>query len=82
MQEGSKSKDRPDLNPDETQHLQRLSLSNCRIFFRYISRCIAMVKMNQKDKRTSESLTCRFCASNLPKSQEHFKIFDGTKFET
>ena len=45
MQEGSKSKDRVDLNPDETQYLQRLSLSNCKMYFRYRSRCIAMVKM-------------------------------------
>ena len=35
MQEGSKSKDRIDLNPDETQYIQRLSLSNCRVYFRY-----------------------------------------------
>ena len=34
MQEGSKSKDRVDLNPDETQYLQRLPLSNCRVYFR------------------------------------------------
>ena len=34
MQEGRKSKDRVDLNPDETQYLQRLSLSNCRIYWR------------------------------------------------
>ena len=30
----------------------------------------ALVKKNQKDKRTSESLTCRFCANDLPESQE------------
>ena len=48
MQEGTKSKDRVDLNPDETQYLQKLSLSNCRVYFRYRSRCIALVKMNQK----------------------------------
>ena len=46
MQDGSKSKDRVDLNPDETQYLQRLLLSNCRVYFKYRSRCIAMVKMN------------------------------------
>ena len=51
MQEGTKSKDRVDLNPDETQYLQRLSLSNCRVYFRYRSRCIPLVKMNQKVKK-------------------------------
>ena len=81
MQEGSKSKDRVDLNPDETQYLQRLSLSNCRMYFRYRSRCIAMVKMNQKGKKTPESLTCRFCKNDLPETQEHLEICDGTKFE-
>jgi len=78
MQEGSKSKDRVDLNPDETQYLQRLSLFNCRMYFRYRSRCIAMVKMNQKSKKTPESLTCRFCTNDLPETQEHQ---DRTKFE-
>ena len=81
MQEGSKSKDRLNLDPDETQYLQRLSLSNCRIYFRYRSRCIAMVKMNQKGKKSSEGLTCRFCENNLPETQEHLEICDGTKFE-
>ena len=81
MQEGSKSKDRLNLNPDETQYLQRLSLSNCRIYFRYRSRCIAMVKMNQKGKKSPEGLTCRFCENNLPETQEHLEICDGTKFE-
>ena len=81
MQEGSKSKDRVDLNPDETQYLQRLSLSNCRVYFRYRSRCIALVKMNQKGNKPSESLTCRFCANNLPETQEHLEMCEGTKFE-
>merc|ERR1711872_649454 len=71
MQEGSKSKDRLNLTPDETQYLQRLSLSNCRIYFRYRSRCIAMVKMNQKGKKSPEGLTCRFCENILPETQEH-----------
>jgi len=31
MQEGSKSKERLDLNPDETQYLQKLSLSICEV---------------------------------------------------
>ena len=53
MQEGSKSKDRVDLNPDKTRYLQSFFLSNCRMYFRYRSRCIAMVKMNQKDKKDS-----------------------------
>ena len=75
MQEGSKSKDRIDLNPVETQYLQRLSLSNCRVYFRYRARRIAMVKMSEKGKKPSESLTCRFCA------QEHLEICEGTKFE-
>ena len=79
MQEGSKSKDRVDLNPDETQYLQRLSLSNCRVYFRYRSRCIALVKMNQKGKRPSESLTCRFCANDLPEAQEHLEMCEGTE---
>ena len=81
MQEGSKSKDRIDLNPNETQYLQRLSLFNCRVYFRYRSMCIAMVKMNQKGNKASESLTCRFCANDLPETQEHLEICDGTKFE-
>ena len=81
MQEGSKSKDRVDLNPDETQYLQRLSLSNCRVYFRYRSRCIALVKMNQKGNKPSESLTCRFCTNNLPETQEHLEMCEGTKFE-
>ena len=81
MQDGSKSKDRLDLNPDETQYLQRLSLSNCRVYFRYRSRCIAMVRMNQKGKKPYESLTCRFCTNNVPETQEHLEICDGTKFE-
>ena len=81
MQEGSKSKDRLDLNPDETQYLQRLSLSNCRVYFRYRSRCIAMVRMNQKGKKPFESLTCRFCTIGVPETQEHLEICDGTKFE-
>ena len=81
MQEGSKSKDRMDLNPDETQYLQRLSLSNCRVYFRYRSRCIALVKMNQKGNKPSESLTCRFCADNVQESQEHLEMCTGTEFE-
>ena len=81
MQEGSKSKDRLDLSPDETQYLQRLSLSNCRVYFRYRSRCIAMVRMNQKGKKPFESLTCRFCTNGVPETQEHLEICDGTKFE-
>ena len=40
-----------------------------------------MVKMNQKGNRTPESLTCRFCTNNLPETQEHLEICDGTKFE-
>ena len=78
MQEGSKSKDRVDLNLDETQYIQRLSLSNCRV---YRSRCIALVKMNQKGNKPSESLTCRLCANNLPGTQEHLEMCEGTKFE-
>ena len=81
MQEGSKSKDRMDLNPDETQYLQRLSLSNCRVYFRYRSRCIALVKMNQKGNKPSESLTCRFCADNVQETQEHLEMCTGTEFE-
>ena len=81
MQEGSKSKDRLDLSPDETQYLQRLSLSNCRVYFRYRSRCIAMVRMNQKGKKPFESLTCRFCTNGVPETQEHLEICDGTEFE-
>ena len=52
----------------------RLSLTNCRVYFRYRSRSTAMVKMNQdkEDKRSFESLTCRFCNSNVLESQEHF----------
>ena len=34
MQEGSKSKDRVDLNPDETKYLPRLSLSNYGMYLR------------------------------------------------
>ena len=40
-----------------------------------------MVKMNQKGKKPSESLTCRFCANDLPETQEHLEICEGTKFE-
>ena len=40
-----------------------------------------MVKMNQKGKRPSESLTCRFCANDLPETQEHLEICEGTEFE-
>ena len=80
-QEGSKSKDIVGLNPDETQYLQRLSLSDCRMYFRYRSRCIAMVKMKQKGKKTPEILTYRFCKNDLPETQEHLEICEGTKFE-
>ena len=73
MQKGSKSKVIVDLNPDESQYLQRLPLYNYRVYFRYRSRCIAMVKMNQTDKTPSESLTCRFCANDLPGTQEGLK---------
>ena len=45
------------------------------------SRCIAMVKMNQKGKKSFEGLTCRFCENDLPETQEHLEICDGTKFE-
>ena len=49
MQDGSKSQDRRiDLNSDEIQYFQRLSLTNCRVYFRYRSRSTAMVKMNQE----------------------------------
>ena len=65
MQDGSKSQDRIDLNSDEIQYFQRLSLTNCRVYFRYRSRSTAMVKMNQKGKRSYERLTCRFCNSNV-----------------
>ena len=37
--------------------------------------------MNQKGKKSSEGLTCRFCGNNLPETQEHLEICDGTKFE-
>ena len=40
-----------------------------------------MVKMNQKGNKPSENLTCRFCANNLPETQEHLDICEGTKFE-
>ena len=40
-----------------------------------------MIKMNQKGKKTTESLTCKFCTNDLPETQEHLEIFDGTKFE-
>ena len=40
-----------------------------------------MVKINQKGKKSSEGLTCRFCENNLPETQEHLEICDGTKFE-
>ena len=40
-----------------------------------------MVKMNQKGKKTSKSLTSIFCANNLPETQENLEICDGTKFE-
>ena len=43
---------------------------------------IAMSKMNQKCKRTSESLTCRFCTNDLPETQEHLEFCDGTKHFT
>ena len=35
-----------------------------------------MVKMTQKGKKTPESLTCRFCANDLPDTQEHLEICD------
>ena len=41
-----------------------------------------MVKMNQTDKKTPESLTCRFCANDLPETQENLEICDGTKLES
>ena len=37
--------------------------------------------MNQKGKKTPESLNCRFCANDLTETQEHLEICDGTKFE-
>ena len=40
-----------------------------------------MITMNQKGKKTSESLTCRFCTNNLPETQKHLEICDGTMFE-
>ena len=40
-----------------------------------------MVKMNRKGKKTPESLICRFCANNLPETQEHLEICEGRKFE-
>ena len=40
-----------------------------------------MVRMKQKDKRPTESLTCIFCANDLPETQEYLEICDGTKFE-
>ena len=70
-----------DLNSDEIQCFQRLSLTNCRVCFRYRSRSTAMVKMNQKGKRSYECLTCRFCNSNVLETQEHLEICEGTKFE-
>ena len=42
---------------------------------------IALVKMNQKGKKPSDSLTCRFCANDLPETQEHLEMCEGTKFE-
>ena len=81
MQDGSKSQDRIDLNSDEIQYFQRLSLTNCRVYFRYRSRSTAMVKMNQKGKISYECLTCRFCNSNVLETQEHLEICEGTKFE-
>ena len=59
----------------------RLSLTNCRVYFRYRSRSTAMVKMNQKGKRSYECPTCRFCNSNVLETQEHLEICEGTKFE-
>ena len=82
MQEGSKSKDRLYLTSDETQFLQRLALSNCRIYFRFRSRCIVLVKRNQKGEKTPESLTCRFFVTESPETQEHLEICDGTKVES
>ena len=40
-----------------------------------------MVKMNQKGNKPPERLTCRFCANNLPETQEHLEMCEGTKFE-
>ena len=31
--------------------------------------------------KTTESLTCRFCANYLPETQEHLDICDGTRLE-
>ena len=50
-QEGSKSKDRLDLGPDETQYLQRLFLSHGKVNFRYRFRCIAMGTINLKEEK-------------------------------
>ena len=41
----------------------------------------ARLQPSQKGKKTSESLTCRFCKNDLPETQEHLEICDGTKFE-
>ena len=40
-----------------------------------------MVKMKQKGKRTSESVTCISCANDLPETLEHLNICHGTVFE-
>ena len=42
---------------------------------------VKRLKGTKKGKKTPESLTCRFCPNDLPKTQKHLEICDGTKFE-
>ena len=53
IQEGSKSEDRVDL-PNEKQYLQRLSLSKCIIYFRYVATVLSKKNAQQLQKLTSQ----------------------------
>ena len=75
--EDSKLKDRVDHNPDEIQYLQRLTCS----IVDYISDIDLDILQWFKLTKKAKSLTCRLCVNDLPETQEHLEICDGTKLE-
>ena len=79
MENSKKVGDRLSDVPQVKSYFETMSLTHCRVWFRYRARCIAGVKANAK--RSHADLSCRFCDSGSTENQEHLEVCGGFRYE-
>ena len=71
--------DRAEDNPRDREYLKYMTLPDSRIWMRVRAKSIKGVKVN--NKKSHNSLRCRFCDDDTEESQEHLVACSGGDFE-